>query len=107
MWHDEIPDDPMEIRIYPGHDGAFTLYEDAGDGYDYEKGQFTEIPFVWNDAAQSLTIGERSGAFEGMLRSRIFNVVLVKGDHGVGIEPATTPTRVIAYTGAEKVVTIH
>lgn len=68
----------LEIRIYEGANGEFTLYEDEGDNYNYEKGQFSTIQFTWDDAKKTLTVADRSGSFPGMLKKRIFNVVLVK-----------------------------
>ena len=75
----EKPWDNLEIRIYPGADGQFTLYEDEGDSYNYEKGVYTTIPFSWNDKACNLTIGARQGSFPGMLQSRQFSLVLPDG----------------------------
>ena len=74
----EKPWDSLELAIYPGADGHFTLYEDAGDGYEYEKGEYTTIDLSWNDKQGSLTIGPRQGTFPGMLRERDF-VVKVPG----------------------------
>ena len=68
--------DNLTIRVYPGADGTFTLYEDEGDGYNYERGQFSVIPFTWDDATSTLTIGQRQGSFPGMLRQREFTIVL-------------------------------
>jgi alpha-D-xyloside xylohydrolase len=70
----EKPCDPIELRVFPGADGAFTLYEDEGDNYDYEKGVFSLIPLTWNDATGTLAIGPRNGEFPGMLRERTFRV---------------------------------
>lgn len=70
--------DKLEIRVYPGADGDFTLYEDENDNYNYEKGAYAEIPMHWDDEAGILTIGKRSGEFAGMLKSRTF-VVKVAG----------------------------
>ncbi len=81
QYSDEKPWDDLEIRIYPGADGTFTLYEDEGDNYNYERGQFSEITFTWNDADRTLTIGSRQGKFKGMLQQRRFNIVIgAKGD---------------------------
>jgi alpha-D-xyloside xylohydrolase len=91
--------DPLEIRIYPGQDGSFTLYEDAGDTYDYETGQYAEIPLAWNEASRTLTIGARSGSYTGMLASRTFNVVWVGTSHGSGGEVTATPDLVVNYDG--------
>ncbi len=71
------PLDSLELRVYPGADGDFTLYEDEGDTYNYEKGKYATIPIHWNDSTQTLTIGERKGSFPGMIESRAFNVVIV------------------------------
>ena len=71
--------DDLEIRIYPGADGTFVLYEDEGDNYNYEKGVFATIAFQWNNKSQTLTIGNRQGTYPGMLESRHFTVVLPDG----------------------------
>lgn len=77
--------DELEIRIYPGANGHFELYEDENDNYNYEKGAYTTIPFDWNDAKKTLIIGGRKGAFSGMLTARKFKVVVVnEGYNGTG-----------------------
>ena len=68
-------DAPIELHIYPGADATFTLYEDDGKSNDYEQGKYSRIIFTWNDAAQSLTIDKRKGAFEGMPLTRTFVVI--------------------------------
>jgi alpha-D-xyloside xylohydrolase len=67
--------DNLEIRVYPGADGSFTLYEDENDNYNYEKGVYATITFHWNDKSGTLSIGERKGSFPGMLTGRTFRVV--------------------------------
>ncbi len=69
--------DNLEIRVYPGADGEFTLYEDENDNYNYEKGAFSTILFKWNEKSQTLTISERKGAFTGMLPMRNFNIIVL------------------------------
>jgi len=69
--------DNLEIRVYTGANGSFTLYEDENDNYNYEKGAYSTITFTWNDAKKALTINDRKGSFSGMLTSRKFNVVIV------------------------------
>ena len=64
----------MSIR---GADADFTLYEDEGDNYNYEKGAFSQIRFHWDDAARTLTIGERKGDYKGMLKKRNFRILVV------------------------------
>ena len=71
--------DNLEIRVYPGSDGEFTLYEDEGDNYNYEKGTYATIAFHWNNKSRTLTIDNRQGAYPGMLQSRQFSIVLPDG----------------------------
>ena len=80
----------LEIRLYPGANGEFTLYEDEGDNYNYEKGQYATITFIWNDAKRTLTLKARQGAYKGMLQQRNFTVVLPDGS-----------TKKVAYSGQE------
>ncbi len=101
----EKPADPIELRVYPGADGHFTLYEDENDTYDYEKGQFATIAFGWDDANGTLTIGERKGNFPGMLAERTFHVVFVGAGHGAGIEPTATADKTVKYSGQQISVT--
>lgn len=69
----------LEIRIYPGADGEFTLYEDEGDNYNYEQGYYSNIIFTWNDRSRTLTISARQGGYKGMILERTFNIVLPNG----------------------------
>ena len=71
--------DNLEVKVYPGANGAFVLYEDELDNYNYEKGAYTEIEFNWNDAARKLTIANRKGSYKGMLQNRKFTIVLPSG----------------------------
>lgn len=66
--------DNLDIVVYPGANAEFTLYEDEGDNYNYEKGIYSTITFKWNDKAGVLTIDKRQGSFPGMLTTRKFNV---------------------------------
>lgn len=68
----------LDICIYPGANGEFTLYEDEFDNYDYEKGAFTSIRFTWDDANRTLTISDRNGSYPGMLKNRRFNLTVMK-----------------------------
>ena len=71
--------DNLELVVYPGADATFTLYEDEGDNYNYEKGQYSTIQLTWNDRNKTLTIGKRNGSFPGMLQSRTFRVKIIGG----------------------------
>jgi len=90
---------PIELRVYPGADAEFTLYEDDGLTYDYEKGDYSTIPIRWDDAGQTLTLGARHGSFTGMLATRTFDIVWVGPDHGVGVNPSGTVDKTISYDG--------
>ena len=85
--------DNLEVRVYPGADGSFTLYEDEGDSYNYEQGYYATITFTWNDRARTLTIGTRQGGFKGMILDRRFTIVLPDGT-----------TREVTHIGNEMVV---
>ncbi len=104
QYADERAADPIELRVYPGADGAFTLYEDEGDSYRYERGVSATIPIAWNDAAGTLTIGPRAGRFPGMLERRTVRVVFVRPGHGVGLPEATVADRVVTFDGRAVVV---
>jgi alpha-D-xyloside xylohydrolase len=91
--------DPIELRVYRGANGSFTLYEDEGDNYNYETGSCATIPITWNETTQTLTIGQCQGSFPGLLTNRTFRIVWVSSGHGAGI-PTTTPAdSVISYSG--------
>jgi len=96
--------DPMEIRIYTGADGTFTIYEDENDNYNYEKGAYSNITLNWNDAKRQLTIGKRSGTFPGMPKGHVFNLVLVDKNKGTGIEITAAPDKTVQYFGEEQVI---
>jgi len=98
--------DPIELRIYTGADGEFTLYEDENDNYNYEKGINSLITFNWNNTKKALTISDRKGTFPGMLKERTFTIVIVDTTKGTGIEISKEPNKVIHYTGNKSVIKI-
>jgi len=104
-WSTEKPEDPMELRIYRGANGEFTLYEDENDGYNYENGSRATIQLHWDEIKQTLTIGEREGKFPGMLVERSFQIVFVGENHGVGVMPEGKPDKVVHYSGKQIIVT--
>ena len=79
QWVGEKSWDNLELRVFPGADGSFVLYEDEGDNYNYEKGIYSTITFQWNDKSKILTIGARQGSYPGMLQQRQFTIVLPDG----------------------------
>ncbi len=95
------PAGPVEVRIYRGADGSFNLYEDAGDGDDYQKGQHSLIPLRWNDRDSVLSIGAREGSFPGMVEHRTFRIVVVGGGHGVAEAISARAEAQIEYDGKE------
>jgi alpha-D-xyloside xylohydrolase len=96
--------DNIELRIYRGANGEFTLYEDENETYNYEKGAFATFTFNWNDKAKTLTISDRKGEFPGMLKERTFNVVFVGEDNGNNIDFAKNIAKAIHYNGKKAVV---
>jgi len=86
--------DELEIRVYPGRNASFTLYEDDGITCNYEQGKYTEITFSWNDRARKLTIDDRKGSYPNMLQSRRFRVVNVQ----------TGATTTVDYSGRQVVL---
>ena len=87
---DAPSDQPTELRVYPGRDGAYELYDDAGDGYDYTRGKYALVPMTWTDATRRLDIGARQGSFKGMSPRQVF--VLRCG-------PGTAAPRTVTYDG--------
>jgi alpha-D-xyloside xylohydrolase len=96
--------DNLEIRIYEGANGEFTLYEDENDNYNYEKGIYSTITFNWDDAKKTLTISECKGSFPGMLAERKFNIVLVGKNKGIGDGTTDKFDKVVSYSGKRMVV---
>ena len=77
----ELPDAPLTLYVYTGRDGHFTLYDDDGTTYAYERGEYATIPLIWDQATATLTIGTREGEYSGMTARRIFRVVFIDADH--------------------------
>ncbi len=97
--------DPTEIRVYMGADGSFDLYEDEGTNYNYENGKFSNIPFAWDESSKTLTIGKRTGEYDGMLKNRTFNIVFVQPKYGYGEALSVDYQASVAYDGSAKTVT--
>jgi alpha-D-xyloside xylohydrolase len=97
----------LEIRVYAGADGDFTLYEDENDNYNYEKGAYSIISFAWDDDKQALTISDRKGSFTGMLAERKFSLVRVVPGRGTGMDAAQGFDRVVNYRGRKVVSTLY
>ena len=96
--------DPIELRVYRGADGDFTLYEDENDNYDYEKGAYATIPFIGTTPRPSPSAIAKASSL-GCLRAAAFSVVFVGENHGVGIDSADEPDKVVQYSGKQITVT--
>jgi len=101
QYAEEKPWSDLEIRVYPGADANFVLYEDEKDNYNYESGVYSTIPFIYNEAEKSLTIGNRSGNYPGMLTNRTFKIIKVKEGYGAGDVHSTVYDSIVAYSGSE------
>ena len=104
-WSDQKKAELIDLYVYAGKDGSYTLYEDEGTNYNYEKGKYAMIDFKYNDAQKTITIAARKGAFDGMLQKRRFNIVLVSDNNQQGISLAKAPKgKMVKYAG--KAVTV-
>jgi alpha-D-xyloside xylohydrolase len=95
----EKPDAPIELRIYPGADAAYTLHEDDGTSYAYEHGARAAISLRWDERTQTLSIGAREGSFPGLRPHRTFHVTWVRPGRGAGAALEPKPDLVVAYSG--------
>jgi alpha-D-xyloside xylohydrolase len=100
----EKPADPLTVFVYTGKDAAFSLYEDEGTNYNYEKGAFSTIEFSYSESGKMLTIGERTGTFNGMLKSRTINFVFISPATAKPFIFTLKPNKTIRYTGQKQQV---
>jgi alpha-D-xyloside xylohydrolase len=103
----EKPADPIELRVYRGADADVTLYEDDGETYSYEKGAYATIPIHWSDSTQTLSVGDETGNFPGMLQHRSFQVVCVGEGYGNGVNPTEPAGKVVPYDGKAVSVSVE
>jgi len=96
--------DPTEIRVYKGANAGFTLYEDEGDTYNYEKGNYSVIPFSYNEASKELTIESRMGSYKNMPVNRVFKIVWVAENYGIGITTPVVCDTTVQYAGNQVVI---
>lgn len=104
---EEETDSLIELRIYPGKDGSFIYYEDAGDGYEYEKGAFAMVPIHWNDQTGQLVFGKRDGSYPGMKENLEFSIILVAVGIGYGLTEAGEQAVIVKYDGNEQEVSMR
>jgi len=101
QYAEEKPWSDLEIRVYPGADANFVLYEDEKDNYNYESGVYSTIPFIYNEDEKTLTVGNRSGNYPGMLTNRTFKIIKVKEGYGAGDAHSTVYDSIVTYSGSE------
>lgn len=100
QWSDEKKPELIDLYVYAGKDGSYTLYEDEGTNYNYEKGKYAVIDFKYDDTRKQVTIGARKGSFDGMLQKRRFNIILVDQKKQQGVNLAKSPKgKVVKYAG--------
>ncbi|MDE6807667.1 MAG: DUF5110 domain-containing protein, partial [Prevotella sp.] len=105
-WSDERPAELIHLYIYGGRDAQFTLYEDEGINYNYERGQYATIDIRYDDAARTVTFGQRQGAFSGMLKQRRFCITLITPDSPHPLDLDSTEGLMVNYDGQQKRVSI-
>jgi alpha-D-xyloside xylohydrolase len=107
QFNDDKNADPIRLLIYTGGDGSFRLYEDENINYNYEKGFYSEIPFSYNEKDGTLTIGERKGAFPGMLKERTFEIVKITPVKPCGFDLTAKPDQIVKYDGNELLIKLE
>ena len=105
-WCDEKPAELINLYIYAGQNGAFQLYEDEGVNYNYEKGKFATIDITYDDADKTVKFGARKGSFNGMLKNRRFNIVLITKDAPKPLNLVDPQGIMVQYNGKEVSVNI-
>jgi len=93
------PQTDLTIYVYGGKNGTFSLYEDENLNYNYEKGAFSTIEFSYNDSTKTVSIGSIKGSFNGMIKERNINIILVDLNHPVGIDATSKDFKSVKYTG--------
>jgi alpha-D-xyloside xylohydrolase len=106
QYTDQKPADLITLFIYSGRNAGFTLYEDEGNNYNYEKGSYSTIGFSYNEEKKEMTINERKGEFSGMLKIRKFNIVLISKEKPVTFEPESANGQTVIYSGNKIVVNL-
>jgi len=97
--HTQTPQTDLTLYVYAGQSGRFTLYEDDGTSYGYEKGDYSTIDISWNEQKGELTVSDRKGQFTGMFKQRKLAVVLVDSSHPAGLDIPLVPIKQLSYEG--------
>lgn len=101
----EKPADPLTLFVYTGKDASFSLYEDEGLNYNYEKGAFSTLTFNYQERSKTLTVEDRKGSYPGMLKNRTIHVVFISAAHPKGMSFNLKPDRTLKYSGTRMQVT--
>jgi alpha-D-xyloside xylohydrolase len=99
QYTNEKPAEVITLFIYTGKEASFTLYEDENTNYNYEKGAFATIPFTWSEATNTLTIGKRAGAFNGMLNKRTFRIIWIDKNNPRAFDAEQGADATVMYKG--------
>ena len=75
---DEIPDAPIEVRVYASKDAEFELYEDEGNSYRYEDGEYSITKLTWSESEQKLSVGDVVGCYQGMVKNRDYKINIIR-----------------------------
>lgn len=106
QYSDEKPASEITLYVYEGANGSFTLYEDENVNYNYEKGNYATIEMVYDDAAKTISFGERKGSFTGMLQERTFNVVFVGKNKALPFD-LKAKGQLVNYNGAAQTLQLN
>ena len=98
-WSDEKPAELINLYVYAGQNGSFQLYEDEGTNYNYEKGKYATIDITYDDASKIVSFGVRKGQFNGMLKNRRFNIVLITKDAPKALDLDNPQGTMVQYNG--------
>lgn len=99
LYADAPSDEPLEIRIYPGRNGQFELYDDEGDGFGYEQGRYATVQLVWHDDSRTLEIGARQGRFPNVRDKQQLRIVC-------GAQGRESTAVSFLYSGAAKSINL-
>jgi alpha-D-xyloside xylohydrolase len=97
----------LTVYVYAGKNGKFTLYEDEGINYNYEKGKYSTIDLIYWDKDKIFTIQTRKGAYNGMPVNRKINIIYVTKQNPAGIDSKPSRFKEINYNGSKVSVRLN
>ncbi|MCD7710824.1 MAG: DUF5110 domain-containing protein [Porphyromonadaceae bacterium] len=104
QYSSQYPADTLTVALYTGRDAAFTLYEDEGTRYDYERGEYLLIPMRYDEASRTLTVEAQQGGYEGMPLRRTLRIRVISPDTPIPCTDEETLRCTVVYTGEELVI---